>query len=118
MSSLPIENIANIASFLPLREQMETFPEFNDCLKKVENKKKVIRRVLRNWYVDFNNENLNPGTFNFKRYTPLAFRKQLLEEYLYSYKVRRVITFDDMVDSLGLLGKSLLLRKIEKMKGF
>lgn len=70
MCPLPIENIANIASFLPLREQMETFPEFNDCLKKVENKKKVIRRVLRNWYVDFSNENLNPGTFNFKRYTP------------------------------------------------
>ena len=121
MSSLSIDSIANIASFLPLKEQVKTFPEFNDCIKKAEDKKKIIRRALFNWRLDFNDEYLNPATFNFKRYTPLAFRKQLVEEYLYSinkFQAYNSLTFGQMVDSLGLCGKGLLLRKIEKMHGF
>jgi len=118
MSSLPIDSIANIASFLPLQEQVKTFPKFNNCIKKVENKKKLIRRALYNWRLDFLKEVLNPATYNFKRYTPLAFRKQLVEECMLLRNGRKAyLTFGEMVDSIGLLGKSILLRKIEKMHG-
>ena len=118
MSSLPIDTIANIASFLPLGEQVKAFPEFNDCLKKAEDKKKVIRRVMRNWRLDFLEEILDPLTYNFKRYTPLAFRKQLVEEHNMKHRaLGHIFTFDEMVESLGPIGKSGLLYKIEKMHG-
>ena len=116
MSSLPIDTIANIASFLTLREQVKAFPEFNDCLKQVEGKKKLIRRVVYNWRMDFLKEDLNPATYNFKRYTPLAFRKQIVEEHnLKRRALGHVLTFDEIVDTIGPIGKAGLLLKLYEL---
>jgi len=119
MSFLPVDSIANIASFLTLREQVKAFPEFNDCLKKAEDKKKIIRRVLRNWRMDFLKEVLNPVTFNFKRYTPLAFRKQIVEEHnLRRRALGHVLTFDEIVDTIGPIGKAKLMLKLIELWNF
>lgn len=80
MSILSIDTIANIASFLPLGEQAKTFPEFNNCIKQVEDKKKLIRRTVYNWRLDYFASywaSLNKA--DFKRYTPLAIRGEIVE---------------------------------------
>jgi len=80
MSVLSVDSIANIASFFPLLEQVKIFPEFNNCLKQVEDKKKLIRRVVYNWRLDyFDSYWASLSKADFKRYTPLAIRGEIVK---------------------------------------
>ena len=118
MSFLPVDSIANIASFLTLREQVKAFPEFNDCLKQVEGKKKLIRRAVYNWRLDY----IEGGWHKFskpdlKRFVPLVARKQLLEDikgncyHALHHMALEGATFADIVDNTeGVDAFSLLLR--------
>ena len=118
MSSLSLDSIANIASFLPLCEQVEAFPEFNNCLKKAEDKKKVIRRAVYNWRLDYIEGGWNRSNKpDLKRFVPLAARKQLLEDVkgnCYHVLHRMTLegaTFVDIVDNLeGVQCFSMLVR--------
>jgi len=109
MSSLPIDSIANIASFLPLREQVKTFPKFNNCIKKVENKKKLIRRTLYYWRIDYIKRGwISSKKVDFKKYTPLAIRKAIIDTIKsdkYHSQHQEAIngaSFNDIIDGLDV----------------
>jgi len=117
MYSLPVDSIANIASFLPLREQVKTFPEFNNCLKKVEDKKKLIRRAVYNWRLDYIEGGWNRSSkADLKRFIPLIARKQLIEEmkshYNELYQVAiRSSSFGEIIDQLDTLQRCRMLNR-------
>jgi len=123
MRPLPADSIANIASFLPLCEQVELFPEFNDCLKKVEEKKKIICRAVYSWFLDYS----NGGWFRcskkcLKKFTSLVTRKKLLEHIrgnrnnMFYEIATRCATFSEIVDQLDGIQPVWMLNEIIKIR--
>jgi len=123
MISLPVDSIAKIASFLPLCEQVKAFPEFNNCLKKLEDKKKIIRRVVYNWLLDYSNYgHFHCSKESLKRFTSLATRKKLLKhirgnsDHMFYEIATKFATFSEIVDQLVGIQPVWMLNEIIKIR--